>query len=156
MAEIGRIYLITNLVNNKKYVGQTKQPVDRRWKRHIYDAKVGNQNMPVHKAMMKYGLQKKCGKKVNRPNTTLSHYTFRKRLQHTALQQGCKIVIVNESYTSKGCTKCGNINGCGRDRFKCRKCGLKIDRDYQGARNILLKAITQLKTGYEKDIRERI
>lgn len=29
------IYLITNLINNKKYVGQTKRSLENRWKNHI-------------------------------------------------------------------------------------------------------------------------
>lgn len=30
-----KIYMITNRINNKKYVGQTIQPIGRRWARHL-------------------------------------------------------------------------------------------------------------------------
>lgn len=29
-----RIYLITNLINNKKYIGQTKQSIEERFETH--------------------------------------------------------------------------------------------------------------------------
>jgi len=50
---------------------------------------------------------------------------------------------VNESYTSKTCGRCGNINkelGSSKS-YKCSKCHLEIDRDVNGARNIYLKNI---------------
>jgi len=54
-------------------------------------------------------------------------------------------MIVDESYTSKTCTKCGeqNKNLGSSKHFKCSKCGLEIDRDINGARNIYLKTIGQ-------------
>lgn len=57
------IYLITNKINNKKYVGQSKD-IDRRLKEHLrsaqpekYSHKDGRDTkMPVHLAMNKYGI----------------------------------------------------------------------------------------------------
>lgn len=86
-------------------------------------------------------LQKKGGKKVNLYNTMLSHDKFKKRLFHTARQRGNIIVITGESYTSKTCTKCGNQRTPSRNTFCFNKCDLKIDRDYQGARNIYIKTL---------------
>jgi len=90
------------------------------------------------------GISKKAGKMVNRFNAILSHFTFRQRLHHKARQYGREVIMVNESYTSKTCTRCGHENSAGRDFFTCQQCRLHIDRDYQGARNILLKTFTQV------------
>ena len=51
------------------------------------------------------------------------------------------MVIRPEYYTSKTCTKCGNIKHDlkNADIYKCNSCNLKIDRDTNGARNILLR-----------------
>lgn len=54
----GFIYKIYNDVNDKVYIGQTKRTVEERWKGHIYDTKNNNDNMVIHKAMNKYGLDK--------------------------------------------------------------------------------------------------
>ena len=73
----------------------------------------------------------------------LSHYKFKKRLLEMGESNGCKIIICNEAYTSKTCGKCGNIkdNLGGSREYNCQRCGLIIDRDYNGARNIYLKNI---------------
>lgn len=52
----GIIYLITNNVNNKKYIGQTTRGLKERWYQHIYDARTKRTNMPLHLAMNKYGV----------------------------------------------------------------------------------------------------
>jgi len=47
------IYLITNKVNGKVYVGQTRQTLEERWKHHCAYAKRGF-NYPICKAIRKY------------------------------------------------------------------------------------------------------
>lgn len=48
------IYLIKNNINNKKYVGQTIQDINLRFKRHC-DKSKSNMSMPICKAIQKYG-----------------------------------------------------------------------------------------------------
>lgn len=50
----GRIYLITNKINNKKYVGQTKQSIEKRFQRHCWKSE-SKKNMPIVLAIRKYG-----------------------------------------------------------------------------------------------------
>lgn len=53
--EQGIIYLITNIVNDKKYVGQTRQQLNKRWLAHITESKVYS-DRPLYRAINKYGL----------------------------------------------------------------------------------------------------
>ena len=53
--KIGRVYIITNLINNKKYVGITTQTVEKRFKQHIYAR--GGKLFPISRAIKKYGKQ---------------------------------------------------------------------------------------------------
>jgi group I intron endonuclease len=48
------IYLITNKINGKQYVGQTIQSIERRWQRHCWKSTSKN-SMPICKAIAKYG-----------------------------------------------------------------------------------------------------
>jgi group I intron endonuclease len=51
---IGTIYLIINKVNGHKYVGQTTQTVNNRWKQHIDESRRMSP-YPLHRAMRKHG-----------------------------------------------------------------------------------------------------
>jgi group I intron endonuclease len=53
----GRVYVLRNVVNSKEYVGQTiRCPHTLRWNQHIYAAFVELSNLPLYRAMRKYGL----------------------------------------------------------------------------------------------------
>jgi putative transposase len=71
-----------------------------------------------------------------------SHCKFRERLKHKAREYpNCTVLECSEAYTSKTCTQCGNIDWKlkGGKVYKCKKCRVKLDRDANGARNILLR-----------------
>lgn len=55
MTIIGRVYLITNLVNGKKYVGCTEKDIQTRWRMHLKDARRITTASALHKAIRKYG-----------------------------------------------------------------------------------------------------
>jgi transposase len=70
----------------------------------------------------------------------LSHYSFRQHLQNKCLEYGCQLSIVTEEYTSKTCTVCGTMSEKYNNRIKhCENCNYNIDRDINGARNIMIK-----------------
>lgn len=49
------IYLITNKINNKQYIGQTVRTVQERWHQHISQAYRYSDNCYLHNAIRKYG-----------------------------------------------------------------------------------------------------
>ena len=51
---VGVIYVITNTVNGKRYVGQTTKSIEKRWRGHIDSARCGYQ-YPICNAIRKYG-----------------------------------------------------------------------------------------------------
>ena len=76
-------------------------------------------------------------KKTSRGALTWSHYLFRKRLEWS---YSSNLHVITEEYTSKTCTNCGTMQDIGREKiYNCSKCKIIIDRDINGARNILLK-----------------
>ncbi|MEW8963192.1 NUMOD3 domain-containing DNA-binding protein [Paraclostridium dentum] len=52
---MGYIYKITNRTNNKIYVGMTRLPIEKRWKKHL--SSYMNSNMKLHEAMRKDGVE---------------------------------------------------------------------------------------------------
>ena len=58
MIKIGYIYKITNLINNKSYIGQTAQTIEKRWKEHQRNKNYPYfQHLLLYKALNKYGLE---------------------------------------------------------------------------------------------------
>lgn len=53
----GFIYKITNRVNNKVYIGQTRFTIEHRFKQHINKANRTKVICPLHKAIKKYGAE---------------------------------------------------------------------------------------------------
>ncbi len=77
---------------------------------------------------------------------TWSHYRFRQRLLFKAQEYpACRVIICDEAYTSKTCGKCGKLHSAlgGNKVFKCPSCGIVMDRDANGARNILLRFLAR-------------
>lgn len=54
---MAHIYVITNKINNKQYVGKTLQSVKERFSEHLYRLKYGKHNhLPLYAAFVKYGI----------------------------------------------------------------------------------------------------
>lgn len=95
-------------------------------------------------SQMVVNIGRKLVTKTARAMLTWSHYRFKQFLKHKAKSRGCLVVDCNESYTSKTCPKCGHKHQKlgGNSTFKCPNCGTKINRDWNGARNIMLRALS--------------
>ncbi len=76
---------------------------------------------------------------------TLSFYKFVTRLKNKCKEKGKELIIRPEYYTSKTCGGCGwiNKNLSNSDVYNCGSCGLCIDRDMNGARNIMLRNLNE-------------
>jgi transposase len=71
-----------------------------------------------------------------------SFHSFLEKLRFRCSNTKTSLYIVGEEYTSKTCTRCGEINDVGgSEEYRCQKCGLVIDRDVNGSRNILIKNV---------------
>jgi putative transposase len=81
---------------------------------------------------------------VNRNLLQLKHYLYRQRLEAKCVLEKCTIDICTEEYTSQTCGRCGYLTKVEKkDVYCCNRCGLKIDRDVNGARNIAIKRLKE-------------
>lgn len=82
-------------------------------------------------------------KMTKRTALYLKFYQFKERLKYKCNVNETDIAIIDEWYTSKMCSLCGNINEeLGSNKiYNCKKCKCIIDRDINGARNIYIKSI---------------
>ena len=56
---MGFIYKVTNTVNGKMYIGQTRRTIEQRWKQHVYSSFSDStfDKGPFHLAIKKYGIE---------------------------------------------------------------------------------------------------
>ncbi len=87
--------------------------------------------------------KRKIRKKSVGQMLTWSHYKFEQHLKQAAKRKNVLVVLCNESYTSKTCTRCGHTHTKlgGSKIHKCPNCGMSVNRDWGGAFNIMLRAL---------------
>ena len=88
----------------------------------------------------------KLNSKIARNMYTLSWYKLKQKLKSKGEELNIRVIEKDEIYTSKTCGKCGTLHPkLGTLKiYICANCKLEIDRDYNAARNILLKNISSI------------
>ena len=84
----------------------------------------------------------KFNSKLARSLYNLSNCKFISKLEKKCKENDIDLVMRPEYYTSKTCSHCGWLNHNLKlsDReYKCKECKLKIDRDMNASRNIMLR-----------------
>jgi len=83
----------------------------------------------------------KLASKTARNMLTFRHYEFKQFLKAKAKEYSSEVIDVCEAYTSKTCSFCGKIHNIGSKKILKCSCGIEVDRDLNGARGILLRAL---------------
>jgi putative transposase len=99
-------------------------------------------------AKMAVRATRKIRRKSVRSMLTLAHYRFAQRLEWKAEALGKTVIRVNEAYTSKTASWTGEIINIG-GRKTITSGGVTVDRDENGARGILLRALTDRPSLFE-------
>ena len=73
---------------------------------------------------------------------TLAHYRFKLLIKNKAAEAGAMVLDVDEAYTSKTVSWTGEVlEGLGSASVVVAQDGERMDRDYNGARGIYLRAL---------------
>ncbi|MBO3754878.1 MAG: transposase [Candidatus Brockarchaeota archaeon] len=81
------------------------------------------------------------GKRLNRKLNGFPYYKLGKFIEYKARWLGIKVIRVNEMNTSKLCHKCGRKGIRVGSLFKCTSCNYSCNADYNGAMNIMKRAM---------------
>ena len=89
--------------------------------------------------------QGKINKTLKRIMLRLRYHDFLNKLIYKCKLNNVNLKIVDESYSSKICSNCGNEhkNLGGLKIYDCSNCKIKLDRDINGCRNILMKSFNK-------------
>jgi putative transposase len=91
-------------------------------------------------------INRKINNRSTRQMLTFSHYLFKQRIKHKAKEFGKIVIDVNEAYTSKTASWSGEIKHNLGSSKTIRSQGIILDRDYNGARGILIRALVDTPT----------
>ena len=153
LKEVNEIDLILKTEDNVKKVKENAKSVNK----ELHTIKNKSQREYIEK---NYGIEmrkeydkkqrkkQKLNKRVKFVLLRLSHYQFKQHLINKGNEYGCLVLEVTEEYTSKTCTKCGQISNKFEGRTKiCEHCGYKLNRDLGGSRNIAIKNLKKIIKG---------
>jgi putative transposase len=90
------------------------------------------------KGIRKNGKGRKFKRKLN---IGFPFYKLTEFIEYKAKWLGIKVVKISEKYTSKTCHKCKSIGLRVGSLFKCFNCNYQCNADYNGAMNILKRAM---------------
>ncbi len=163
-----------NKKENEKYTNKSKRRYNMKRRMNLLRTKISNTIQDLHNktinflcinfrniVLPKFDVEnmvkrkpkiiRKIKNKTVRNMLTLSHGKFMEKLKEYAKRTKTEIHNPTEEYTSKTCGRCGFVDYDlgSKKTHECSACNYKEDRDINGARNILIKMIS------EQDHRER-
>lgn len=97
---------------------------------------------------LKFVKHKSKGKIRKKFNNKLQRWVYPlvlERLTNRCEREGILMTFINPAYTSQTCSACGVRDKLSRkgERFRCRSCGIELDADWNGARNVLQKGLQE-------------
>lgn len=121
---MGIIYIITNKVNGKQYVGKTTETIEKRLKEHIKDSKNrSKEKRPLYDAMNKYGIENFIIEKLEEcDNDILSerekYWINKKKTYHygyNATLGGDGSILYDYNEVAEVYKKCQNLTAAARE-----------------------------------------
>lgn len=120
------------LTELKNYVGQTVNKID-----------FNSLNLLVKEDLKNISRNTKKNKKLNKTSRRLLSNWNRKlleeKLEQRCAENGVFLTSIDPAFTSQRCSSCGEIHKNSRngEDFNCPDCGMNMDSDHNGARNVL-------------------
>ncbi len=108
------------------------------------------ENLDVKQMTRKDNVNKVIGKNrsksMKKSILHISFHMFKQIMRYKCAMNGVYLSLIDPRNTSKSCSKCGNIDNqlnIKKRIYKCKHCGLTLDRDYNACLNIQLRANKQ-------------
>lgn len=89
-----------------------------------------------------------------------SYYDLQNKIKYKAEEKGIDVIFIDPKYTSKRCSRCGNIHEENRDcennqaKFECKICKHTENADINASKNIAIPYIDKIITEYINDMKK--
>ena len=126
-------------ITAKKYANIKNKIQDMQWKTVKYLTENYKTILIGNFSTKDMGESKKIQKMTKRVGNMLNIYKLKLKFKYYCNKTGTQYKEVNEAYSSKCCSNCGNYKKTlgGAKIYKCLECKQLIGRDINGAKNIL-------------------
>lgn len=132
------IYKITNIQNNKVYIGQSIRPIEQRFKRHINDAINNKLDTHFARAIRKYG---KDSFRIETIDTAQTQEELNQKEQYWIQQYDS----VNNGYNeTDAISKCGGNTYKSKTNEEMSKIKEKIRQTKLGAKNPMARKVKRI------------
>ena len=139
----GIIYKITNIQNNKVYIGQTIRPIEQRFRRHLNDALNNKLDTHFARAIRKHGA---AAFSIEQIDTAASQEELSEKEQYWIRFYNS----IDDGYNETDALyKCGGNTYANKTTEELKLIGAKISVTKQGAKNPMSRKIkrTDIHTG---------
>ena len=135
---IGEIYIITNIQNNKVYIGQTIRPIEQRFHRHMNDALNNILDTHFARAIRKYGKENFIIEKID---TAQNQNELNKKEQYWIKFYDA----VNNGYNeTDAISKCGGNTYQSKTKEEMSVIKDKIRQTKLGAKNPMARKVKRI------------
>lgn len=149
------IYKITNLINNKSYIGQSIN-IEKRWYEHKYKSQCNNDNSfnsILHMAFRKYGIENfkiEVIEELKTPEQLDEKERYYINFYNTITPYGYNILEGGQKIRSKikYCKNCGKVLKYSKTQYCLKCCHILQHKCTHPSKDILLKMIAL--NGFEK------
>lgn len=86
------------------------------------------------------GIRKDHGRRMNKFIYSMPFYKLTQMIIYKAKLLGLQVIKVKEYFTSKTCSKCGELGERRKQLFTCN-CGYETNADYNASKNILFSSL---------------
>jgi putative transposase len=96
-------------------------------------------------------------RRLARAISDVGMYEFRRQIEYKCAWYGSHLTIAPQTYpSSKMCSSCGHKKrklSLSQREYRCKACGLRIDRDLNAARNLVTVSLPETQTACGEDVR---
>ena len=135
---IGIIYKITNIQNNKVYIGQTIRPMEQRFRRHLNDALNNKLDTHLARAIRKYGA---ASFTIEQIDTAVTQDELTNKEQYWIRYYNSVELGYNETDAK---SKCGGNTYQSKTPAEMADIGAKIRASKEGGKNPMARKVKRI------------
>lgn len=140
----GTLTRVEPIFQNRNKVSNFRDTINNLYSRELVDYAVKNQYGVIQMEYLS-GIKEDTG--YPRRLRHWTYYDLQMKIEQKCKEVGIQFIKIDPKYTSRRCSRCGNIDANNRPdqaTFCCTECGFKANADYNASQNISIRGIDRI------------